>query len=447
MKKILLLCLIIIVINLSAQEWENISPLPYSYNGIKGNFVSADEGWCFEDSQDFAKNLYHTNDGGENWDMIYTLDDSLGFFSSLTMIDSQYGWLTVEHNEWNNNYTYYLRTSDGGFNWEDMSEYMPDDFFAYAFCFIDNNVGFHSAGFDYDNQISKIYKTIDGGYSWYITETPIVYFPYPYHIDYSSNKFFFLNNNIGWAACSAAIGGGLVLNTNDAGESWEVALNNGSTDLFDIHFINEAVGGCAGRNASFSHVFLTNDNFDSFSYINDNWLTEMGQFAQAINYQNSYIIWITGSPGKIFRSDDGGETFTLHQTIDAELKTITFFGNTGYIFGKNNALLRYVEPVEASDEIMLNQNGYSLSNYPNPFNPTTTIDFSIQLDCIVELSVYNIKGQKIKTLLNEPSLNGNHQVIWNGTDENQKAVGSGVYFYKLLINGNPESIKKCLLLK
>jgi len=88
-----------------------------------------------------------------------------------------------------------------------------------------------------------------------------------------------------------------------------------------------------------------------------------------------------------------------------------------------------------------------LNNYPNPFNPTTTINFSLQSNTEVELTVYNIKGQKIKTLIKNEFIKGTHSIIWNGDDESGKNVSSGVYFYKLNVNGKTEAMKKCLLLK
>ena len=90
---------------------------------------------------------------------------------------------------------------------------------------------------------------------------------------------------------------------------------------------------------------------------------------------------------------------------------------------------------------------YSLSNYPNPFNPSTTIEFSIRSDSKIELSIYNIKGQKIKTLINNEIEQGNHSIVWNGNNEFGKKIGSGIYYYKLNVNGKTEAIKKCLLLK
>ena len=88
-----------------------------------------------------------------------------------------------------------------------------------------------------------------------------------------------------------------------------------------------------------------------------------------------------------------------------------------------------------------------LQNYPNPFNPTTIISFSILEESKVELSIYNIKGQKIKSLLSDQITAGEHSIIWNGEDAFGKKISSGIYLYKLNINGKTGAVKKCLLLK
>ena len=86
-------------------------------------------------------------------------------------------------------------------------------------------------------------------------------------------------------------------------------------------------------------------------------------------------------------------------------------------------------------------------NYPNPFNPTTTISFSVaQTSSFVNLEVFNIKGQKVKTLVDKILPAGNHTIVWNGEDENGKPVSSGVYFYKMKA-GAYNSTKKMILLK
>ena len=86
-------------------------------------------------------------------------------------------------------------------------------------------------------------------------------------------------------------------------------------------------------------------------------------------------------------------------------------------------------------------------NYPNPFNPTTTINYSLKENAKVSINIYNIKGQKVKKLVSDQLLAGQHKAVWNGKDDSEKKVSSGVYLYKLNVNGKTEAVKKCLLLK
>ena len=127
-----------------------------------------------------------------------------------------------------------------------------------------------------------------------------------------------------------------------------------------------------------------------------------------------------------------------------------------------------------NNEIPINQQP-TLSNYPNPFNPSTTISFSVpQTSSFVTLEIYNLKGQKVKNLSASLSsaqqsiegygkINSNasrpstelrmtqagsntYSVVWDGTDDSNKSVSSGIYFYKLK-SGNYEKTKKMLLLR
>ncbi len=72
-----------------------------------------------------------------------------------------------------------------------------------------------------------------------------------------------------------------------------------------------------------------------------------------------------------------------------------------------------------------------LQNYPNPFNPTTSISYKIPRVAEVKLSIYNLYGQKLRTLVNERKAVGAYTVEWDGKDQFGKAVASGVYFYRL----------------
>jgi len=75
------------------------------------------------------------------------------------------------------------------------------------------------------------------------------------------------------------------------------------------------------------------------------------------------------------------------------------------------------------------------------------LSFLIQNDSGIDISIFNIKGQKIKTLAHNEFTKGSHSIIWNGDDELGKPVSSGIYYYQLNVNGKTEAVKKCLLLK
>ncbi len=86
------------------------------------------------------------------------------------------------------------------------------------------------------------------------------------------------------------------------------------------------------------------------------------------------------------------------------------------------------------------------SVYPNPFNPTTTISFSLPYDSQVVLSIYNIKGQKIKTIMKNCLKSGQHNIVWDGQDESGKHISSGIYF-GLLETPDFKTTKKMILIK
>ncbi len=86
-------------------------------------------------------------------------------------------------------------------------------------------------------------------------------------------------------------------------------------------------------------------------------------------------------------------------------------------------------------------------NYPNPFNPSTTIRFSLaEKDANVQLNIYNLKGQKVRTLVKGALDKGNHQVVWNGTDDSGRKVAGGIYIYRLM-SGKYSATRKMIMLK
>jgi len=99
-----------------------------------------------------------------------------------------------------------------------------------------------------------------------------------------------------------------------------------------------------------------------------------------------------------------------------------------------------IESIDSSD--------FNVSVFPNPANPDVKLSFNItdETDIIV-LNVYNVKGQKVKELINKKMSTGYHNITWDGKDSIGKKLPSGVYFIKLLIENRMAAINRIILIK
>ncbi len=102
-----------------------------------------------------------------------------------------------------------------------------------------------------------------------------------------------------------------------------------------------------------------------------------------------------------------------------------------------------IDPSTAIDDENKIPNEYSLNqNYPNPFNPSTTIRYGLKAEALVEVSIYNLNGELVETLIYRHQMAGYHKVQWNAN-----GAPSGIYLYKINIEGKFTDIKKCILMK
>ena len=102
--------------------------------------------------------------------------------------------------------------------------------------------------------------------------------------------------------------------------------------------------------------------------------------------------------------------------------------------------------VSLADEISFPERYRLSQNFPNPFNPVTTLSFDLPMDNNVTLVIYNLLGQKVTTIVNDFRTAGSHRVAWNGLDHLGKDVSTGVYLYRIEA-GDFSATKKMILLK
>jgi hypothetical protein len=214
--------------------------------------------------------------------------------------------------------------------------------------------------------------------------------------------------------------------------------------IHDVFFVDEYIGWVVGNMGLISTTVDGGNNWQ---------IQNSGSYEdfKSVHFTNAYTGWTVCDYGKIWHTTDGGDIWVeLDLGLDINFHDILFADeNSGWIVGSSGTIFHNSSYVLSQDVNNIQEIGSDLlfQNYPNPFNPTTTIEFLLKNDSNVELSIYNIKGQKIKKLINNEFTKGNHSVLWSGDDESGKPISSGVYYYKLSINRKIEVVKKCLLLK
>ena len=107
----------------------------------------------------------------------------------------------------------------------------------------------------------------------------------------------------------------------------------------------------------------------------------------------------------------------------------------------NDVILDYLqlEDVNLPTKVKLNQ------NYPNPFNPITKIIYEMPSDGFVKVSIIDMMGRKVKTLVESSQVSGMRSVTWNATDNNDQPVSAGVYLYKIQTRGITKTRKMVFL--
>lgn len=300
----------------------------------------------------------------------------------------------------------------------------------------------------------KVYNTTNNGSAWVLINTPT---------NQNLNGVSFTNFNIGYSVGKA----GVVIKTTNSGNSWTIQNPSITDDLNGIFMINATTGFFYG---SFDKELFANTINGGF-----NWIYTLGSAGNIIKSAcyiplgNNFVLAV-GTNGRIRRSTDNGYNWTITTNVTNQiLNDVVFIDpNTGYIIGNAGTLLKstnsglnwFTETSNTSNNLnginfingntgwIVGANGiimrkgipvsinYSnniipkadelFQNYPNPFNPITTIGFQLDKNSFVKITLYNINGQFLKTLLSANLNVGEYEIDFYGD-----GLTSGVYFYKL----------------
>ena len=165
---------------------------------------------------------------------------------------------------------------------------------------------------------------------------------------------------------------------------------------------------------------------------------------------------VTAVPGDylVTTDENGGYTLSVPTT---DLYTVTLIAE-GYSSGLFESVSTKRDSTTTVDFILQAESGDIPTSveatpvefavkapYPNPFNPTTTLEYSIPSECHVKISVYNIIGKEVAILEDDIKGSGSYSRVWNARDKNGNKLGAGLYLYKITAGVHSEVGKMTLL--
>lgn len=318
-----------------------------------------------------------------------------------------------------------FKSTDGGTTWTTLSLGTGS---LYYVNFTDKNLGVIGGG------SGAVYKTTDGGITWNLLSTGTTSTLYCAE---------FQDQNIGWLCGS----GGTIAYTKDGGATWKkTPAFMGSTTLYDI-----AISG--------GYIWITNEgggiirNFSNPDAIP----VELTAFSAAANGNSVKLNWKTST-------ETNNKGFSIERKGSNEVSWIS----VGFVNGKGTTALvsdySFTDKPAVQDKYsyrlkqvdfdgtsdysgtvevnMTAPQSFSLSqNFPNPFNPSTTIKYSVPFASKVSVKIFDMLGKEVASLVNDTKQAGNYEVIFNAT-----SLSSGIYFYKMQA-GSFSDTKKLTLIK
>jgi len=343
------------------------------------------------------------------------------------------------------------RTQNGGLTWSDVYSNSSAGAFINAITMFDNLNGYAQGDPVAGNW--TLLKTTDGGLTWSSAAT----LPQAGGEAGWNNSMAFSDSAHGWFGT----GNSRVYYTNDGGATW----SSGSTPFvnsFGVGFEGDNATGFAGGEGGALSV-------DGGATWNSTSATPTGTVSAVsvadvdVFIGNRTPVWYTVNGSSIYKTDDQGASYDLdysqaNQYNHIDLTISELDGNywlTGFAVGNGGTITRYTELLILTDVQQVSDlipATYQLGqNYPNPFNPSTTIRYDLPGQSTVSLSIYNVLGQAVRTLVSEDQNAGSYEAVWDGRNTAGEAVSSGVYFYRLMATsaegGEFVNMKKMLMMK
>lgn len=386
------------------------------------NYTNSLTGYIASDD----KKILKTTNLGLNWTVLNS-----NILLDATVIDAQF---------YNDNVYAFLFggiifiTSNAGLTWNQGNIFPVGNGYVYLYAIdlLNSQTGY-VCGADFgigDYLDGIIYKTTNSGVNWFQSARIGFY--------YTDIKF--IDENTGYAT------NGSVIKTTNGGINWGY-IGSVSYLALSINLPSIDTIYMCGKEGKIHRSINGGVNWTTFQTAGNDTLKDM-------HFANAKTGYAVGDSGVIVKTTNAGENWTLQFTgTTKNLKSICFINkDTGFVVGDSGIILRTYTGgvmVNVNNESELSPEIYSLEqNYPNPFNPATLIGYNLDVRSFVKLTVYDILGNEVVTLVNKKQEAGRYQVRFEaGITIQSLYLSSGIYFYSMFADGEYIDTKKCLLVK
>jgi photosystem II stability/assembly factor-like uncharacterized protein len=339
------------------------------------------------------------------------------------------------------------KTTNGGLNWVQVFNTGGTAGFFNGIVFSKSMPSFGIAESDPQGGAGQpfyVQKTTNGGVNWTLTNPPGISGAASAQnsVMVIDNLFYGFGTNTGVSR---------VYMTSNGGTSWFTGtLGIAGTFTSALAFNDNKLTGIASTSTSFPNIARTTNGGTTWSSVGLGGTgTTTNSALKWINGTNTcYYLGQSASMPVLYKSTNGGANWTMMTATAPNLFHFDFIrvGTTvtGFAVAVGGSIIKLTETVTGITEENILPADYSLSqNYPNPFNPVTTIKFAIPKSGKVTLQVYNMLGKKVQLVYNNVNFGaGNYEVNFDGGE-----LASGIYTYKLIVDGRIIDTRKMALIK
>ncbi len=398
-----------------------IQPSPTNNNLFSVSFTDNLNGWAVGASG----TIIHTSNGGLNW---FLQNDGLDYpFVSVSFPTNNKGWIVA--NKFIYSHPVIISTTNSGLNWNYF--YYPDTNLIFRTVYFNDTLNGYIGTYN-----GLVLKTTNGGVNWITIQNDSSFISF-----LEIKKFDFYNHNKG-----VAVGGGMDIAgvfryTTNAGYNWSVK-NVAAEPLNDVRMIDSSYIIGSGGDFEFGSYVLVTTNFGTTFDLK--YIPVFG-LAYTLYPRTKDEWWISMGFTRTFQiTFDRGNTFyEIPAPQNSVIYDMVFIDSlTGWCVGTNGTVAKYNNSVINVKEDILNIGDFELfQNYPNPFNSSTVIKWNMIKKSNIKISVFDLTGREISTLVNSTFNKGLHYITYDASE-----LKSGVYFYSIS-SGSQKITKSMVVVK